>query len=838
MKRLIFLSFFLFVLLNTEIAFSQIEIRKPFMVDSTNNKGEKFNMDNLLQVPSLKELTVENKYEKILFNQTLNMVVKEESFLIKTYVAMIKVNTYTKSRLKLFATDKVKIALDGKTIKERLEIKDSLNDESKISFDLNLEPGSYTLSFTFLVSYENNIHEFRLEQEKGDLLISNNDSKENRTGLTLKTMLTGRNIYSSSISPNGNYVLVKYMDVDDKGKRTYGYNIYNVLGNEPELVCNEEGNSSIKWVGIKDSKEKWSDKLYYLDKKNDNNKLIIQTIDGKKTTFLENLPEGSVSLSSLNNNLIIISQTSKIDNSKEDLTRYLLPDDRIEGWRNRTNLSLYDINTKTLQPLTFGYHSTYLNDYNPSTNSILFSVSYDNITQRPFDKKSIFQINLNTFKVDTIVNQDAFVSYAKYLPNSDKVVVFGSGEAFNSIGNTLKKGVIPNSYHGLLFVLDTKTKEIECITKNFNPSVNSVRITDNGKLFIVAENKDSISVYQYNFDSKSINKIELGLDIVSSFDVDLNGENIVYHGQRYNDFPIVYTSKNIENGISPIKVYKSKSKENLAIGEMKEWNFDYKGTNIEGRYYLPYDFDSTKKYPMIVYYYGGTSPTDRSFEMRYSAYLYTAQGYIVYVLNPSGTTGYGQEFAARHVNAWGERTADEIIFGVKKLCKENSFIDASKIGCMGASYGGFMTMLLQTKTDIFACAISHAGISDITSYWGEGYWGYSYSSGATAHSYPWNRKDIYVERSPLFNAHKINTPILLLHGDSDTNVPIGESIQMFNALKILGKDVEFISVKGENHGIVDFDKRMKWNNTIFAYFAKYLKQENTWWEALFPNTNL
>ena len=79
---------------------------------------------------------------------------------------------------------------------------------------------------------------------------------------------------------------------------------------------------------------------------------------------------------------------------------------------------------------------------------------------------------------------------------------------------------------------------------------------------------------------------------------------------------------------------------------------------------------------------------------------------------------------------------------------------------------------------------------------------------------------------------------MLLHGDSDTNVPIGESIQMFNALKILGKDVEFISVKGENHGIVDFDKRMKWNNTIFAYFAKYLKQENTWWEALFPNTNL
>ncbi len=835
MKRFACLSIFIFALLFNQVAFSQIEIRKPFMVDSINNKGEKFNINNLLQVPSLKDLEKENSFETIVINQTTSIdFSKGKSYFIKTYVCKINTDSYSNSSFNLYSTDKVKIALDGKNIKERLETKDSLDEESKVSFDLKLEPGAYTLSFTFLVSDENSEHKFRLEKEKGNLNI---ESKA-KSGLTLKQMLTGRNIYSSSISPSGNYVLVKYYDVNDKGKRSYGYSIFNVKDSEAKLVFQEEGNSSINWIDVKGGIENWNDKLYYIDSKDENNILITQKVDGMKTRFLENLPEGSVSLSAINNNILIISQTSKIDNSKEDLTRYLMPDDRIGGWRNRTTLSLFDIKTKTLQPLTYGYHSTYLNDYNPKTNSLLFSVSYDNITERPFDKKSIYQINLSSFEVDTIVNQDAFVSYAKYIPNSDKIIVAASGEAFNSIGSTLKKGVIPNSYHGMLFLLDTKTKEVECITKNFNPSVSEFIITDNGKLFIKGENKDSVSVYQYDFSKKLINKLELGLDIVSSFSVDSKGENISFHGQRYNDFPAAFVAKNIDKGISPIEVYKAKSKDNLALGDMREWNFDYKGTKIEGRYYLPYDFDSTKKYPMIVYYYGGTSPTDRSFEMRYSAYLYTAQGYIVYVLNPSGTTGYGQEFASRHVNAWGERTADEIIFGVKKLCKENSFIDASKIGCMGASYGGFMTMLLQTKTDIFACAISHAGISDITSYWGEGYWGYSYSSGATAHSYPWNRKDIYVERSPLFNANKIKTPILLLHGDSDTNVPIGESIQMFNALKILGKDVEFISVKGENHGIVDFDKRLKWNNTIYAYFAKYLKGDSSWWESIYPNTKL
>lgn len=61
---------------------------------------------------------------------------------------------------------------------------------------------------------------------------------------------------------------------------------------------------------------------------------------------------------------------------------------------------------------------------------------------------------------------------------------------------------------------------------------------------------------------------------------------------------------------------------------------------------------------------------------------------------------------------------------------------------------------------------------------------------------------------------------------------------MFNALKILGKDVEFISIKGENHGIVDYQKRLKWNNTIYAYFAKYLKADNSWWNEIYPKQDL
>ncbi|HCY01057.1 MAG TPA: S9 family peptidase, partial [Bacteroidales bacterium] len=150
-------------------------------------------------------------------------------------------------------------------------------------------------------------------------------------------------------------------------------------------------------------------------------------------------------------------------------------------------------------------------------------------------------------------------------------------------------------------------------------------------------------------------------------------------------------------------------------------------------------------------------------------------------IQPSGAVGFGQDFSAAHVNAWCKITADEIIEGTQQFCSENSFIDSNRVGCMGASYGGFMTMYLLTQTDIFAAAISHAGISSISSYWGEGFWGYSYSAEASANSFPWNNRELYIEQSPLFSVDKVVTPLLLLHGSADTNVPVGESIQMFTA---------------------------------------------------------
>ena len=128
------------------------------------------------------------------------------------------------------------------------------------------------------------------------------------------------------------------------------------------------------------------------------------------------------------------------------------------------------------------------------------------------------------------------------------------------------------------------------------------------------------------------------------------------------------SEKERERVCLPERLVQRHSERYYPRGEVHDWNFQAAaGDTIYGRYYLPPHFDPSKKYPLIVNYYGGTSPTERSLENRYPSHTYAALGYVVYIIQPSGATGFGQEFSARHVNAWGKRTGDEIIEGTKKV---------------------------------------------------------------------------------------------------------------------------------------------------------------------------
>ena len=435
-----------------------------------------------------------------------------------------------------------------------------------------------------------------------------------------------------------------------------------------------------------------------------------------------------------------------------------------------------------------------------------------------------------------------FLGSMSFSPDGKELLVQASAEAFDGIGNHVKPGQIPSMYQYILYRYNIATGKVTPLTDKITQSVESYDWSRyDGQIYYSANHRDLVYLYSLNPETGKITDLGSQEDVVSSYSLAADAPVMAYVGQGaqhsnrlhlLNLNPKKRTHTLLEDSNTELL-------KDVELGDFAEWNYvNQRGDTIYGRYYLPPHFDASKKYPMIVNYYGGCTPTERVFESRYPHNAYASQGYVVYVVQPSGASGFGQEFAARHVNSWGLMTADDIIDGTKKFCAEHSFVDASKIGCIGASYGGFMTQYLQTVTDIFAAAISHAGISDITSYWGEGYWGYSYSEVASAGKYPWNARDMYTQQSPLFNADKIHTPLLFLHGTVDTNVPIGESIQMFTALKLLGRETAFVAVRDQNHHILEYQKRLKWQETIFAWFAKYLKNDSSWWDALYPKKDL
>ena len=392
--------------------------------------------------------------------------------------------------------------------------------------------------------------------------------------------------------------------------------------------------------------------------------------------------------------------------------------------------------------------------------------------------------------------------------------------------------------------MDARTLKVTPVTADDATSIEDMEWSAADKcLYYTAQNGDSVSLYRLDMKTLKSTMVRQPLEELSGMSIASKGGNIMVHGSSVS---VPYEVYNITApaGKAKAALVMAPNRDDYAglrLSEAKPWSFETeRGYRVTGFYTLPADFDPAKKYPVIVHYYGGCSPTSRRFGngSHYPAHYWNALGYITFIVNPSGASGFGQEWASRHVNTMGEGPAQDIIDATRQFVKDVPQCDADHIGCISASYGGFMTQYMMTKDNPFACGVSHAGISSHTSYWGEGYWGYSYSETSAANSFPWTRKDLFVDRSPLYNADKITKPILFTHGTADTNVPLGESIQMYTALKLLGVPTAFIEVEGENHGIMDPVKRTKWINSIMAWFEKYLKNDDAWWNAIYTPKQL
>lgn len=753
--------------------------------------------------------------------------------------AYIETEQFTKVKLEFSSCQLFNVYLDAKEIisKKTAQISSDTAEckPETLNKDINLETGKHILLIKTLKNpYEN------IKWDFGASIII--DSAFNNASLHISTspihftsitnLLEDPKIGSIAISSDGELAAVGISQIkDESGNKDSWIDIYETKTGS--LFTSYKGLSnisSIKWVPKRKA-------FTFLSSSKEKQSLWVVDLTTRKTEpILEEIKDLSGYAWSPDGSYIIYSITQKPEEDKTGLKKHQDLNDRWPWARHVTDLYRIHFPSKAKSRLTGSKYSLQLQSVSSNGEKLLLSTARYDPTERPYSFTTFFILDLTSMQCDSLTSL-AWSSTAGFSPDGNKILFIGGPSAFGSAGINLPEGMIPNDYDGQAYLYDLITGDVQAISKEFNPAITSAYWSKSGQIiYFSTTDKSFKNLYRYDLKSKKFLPIKLEVIVLENLDFADDKAAAIYKGSSAAEPDRLYfldlNNQNSKLLFDPnYETYRY-----VQLGQAKEWTFkNSRGEDIDGLIYYPPNFDPYKKYPCLVYYYGGTNPVEQSFEGRYPKNLWASNGYVVYVLQPSGAVGYGQNFSALHVNDWGKITAEEIIKGTEEFLKAHPFVDSSKVGCIGASYGGFMTLNILTKTNIFAAAVSHAGISSLASYWGEGYWGYLYSAVATANSFPWNRKDIYVDHSALFSADKITTPLLLLHGASDTNVPPGESIQMFTALKLLGKEVEFVEVAGQDHHIMEYNKRKQWTKTIIAWFDKYLKDQPEWWNSLFSN---
>ena len=298
---------------------------------------------------------------------------------------------------------------------------------------------------------------------------------------------------------------------------------------------------------------------------------------------------------------------------------------------------------------------------------------------------------------------------------------------------------------------------------------------------------------------------------------------LLFTRSTWNDFPDLHVSDlSLRDPRRVTEANPQVAEYRWGTAELTEW-VSVDGTPLQGIVYKPDDFDPDHQYPMMVYFYERSSNGLHRFHVptaggsSISLPFYVSRGYVVFVPDIPYKPGYP-----------GESAMNAVMPGVLSLVAQG-FVDRERIGVQGHSWGGYQITYMITKTNLFAAAEAGAPVVNMTSAYGGIRWDsgmvrqFQYEQtqsriGGTL----WNASHRYIENSPLFEAYKVETPLLMMHNDRDGAVPWEQGIEFFVALRRLGKPVWLLNYNGERHGLRREANRKDWAIRMQQFFDHYL----------------
>lgn len=373
-----------------------------------------------------------------------------------------------------------------------------------------------------------------------------------------------------------------------------------------------------------------------------------------------------------------------------------------------------------------------------------------------------------------------------------------------------------------LVLYENSSGKLINLTEKWDRSVGAVVWSnDNKTIYFDSEDQGYRPVYQVNFSGAKPQKLtDKSYDQVAGVG---NGKLVMRRQTMNMPAELVTTDLDGKNARQVTNLNTDK----LATIEMnaaEEFWFEGAGTTkVHGFIIKPPKFDPSKKYPMVFLVHGGPQGAwSNSWHYRWNPQLFAAPGYVAVMINPRGSTGYGQQFTDGINKDWGGKVYEDLMKGLDYVVGNYKFIDKDRVGAAGGSFGGYMMNWMNGHTDRFKCFVSHSGIINKYNMYGgtEEMWFEEWEMGGPY--WEGNNKEQFEKWSPMNYVQNFKTPTLVIHGELDFRVPVMEGINLFQVLQRKGVPSKFLYYPDEGHWILKPQNGQLWYKEVHDWFNQWL----------------
>lgn len=645
------------------------------------------------------------------------------------------------------------------------------------------------------------------------------------------------------LSPNGDYVVFSVQEVDQDSEKKYA-NLW---------ITPTNGGQPYQFTFGKqvDSKPHWSPDgktIAFLSNRQDEKQAQIYLLpfSGGEARPLTTLKGEFKSISwSLNGKTILYEFRKKdreatdreSDEKKKELGIVSRRINRVffkldaYGYLPQERWHLWTINTatgKAIQLTNSKVFDDLQSNWSPDGKEIVFVSNHSDSPDLNPDAGDLFILNINTKQVHKLETPFGPKGHPTFSPDGKLIAYFGHEGKGEDWKNTLV-WVIPAD----------SSKPARELSSTYDLHAAGWTINDIGTAQVVAP--------VWSADSKRVIFQAIQHGNTSLWSIDLNGKNLTPIINKTG----VVGSYNFDEGFHRIGYFFATMKEpgqiwlldlknkhdkaltklnhdwmkQIDLGSIEEFWFKGSDNNdLQGWVIKPPDFDPKKKYPSILEIHGGPMVQYGNFFM-HEFYFLAAHGYMVYFTNPRGGRGYGEEHTkAIHNGKWGTVDYADLMHWTDFMQKQ-PYIDKSRMGVTGGSYGGYMTAWIIGHTQRFKAAVAQRVVSNLLSMWGSSDFNWSFQK-IFGNKAPYEDIEQLWQCSPMKHLKGAKTPTLVIHSQNDLRCPIEQGEQLYIGLKNLGVETEFLVFPDSPHGVSRTgrtDRRIVRLNAILNWFEKYLR---------------